>query len=556
MGFLGIVEDTKLSHVPATVILDNTRHADAEHAAASRLKHGTGKSAHIVLVPQPSEDPNDPLNWSASKKLTIIALASLGGCIFASTFGPLLNAGLFVIAMEFQRPLADITVTSGYALLVAGASGAFVSAFSRKWGKRPVLLASSCMGFIGSIIGSTANTYRMLLAARVVQGLSTAAYESLIISLIGDLYFVHQRGVFVAIMGLILGGVSNFSSVICGVITKNLGWKYLFHFCTLVSGLHLVLSFLFWPETQYRRDRRYEIDELVDVNLEELAAAEKRHEVQFEDISKTETVTSTNTTHHVMAKKTFVQELAIFSGTHTSDNIFRLIAAPFLVNTNLAVLFVVVASGGITALYVAMSFVLAQIFSAPPYNMTPTGVGNLSIGPFIGGLVAVLVIAAINDPLIKWCSQRNNGVYEPEYRLLLNWIGLTAAGGLVGFGTLCQRTASFYATTTMHAIVLFGIVASTTALNSYALDAYRDMSNEIFVAGIIFKNFLFYGFSYFVNNWTATAGPEIVFGVFGALAAGFVLLTPIFFHFGKVYRSYWARHNLLNKLSFKTHAAI
>jgi len=27
-----------------------------------RLKHGTGRYAHVILVPQPSDSPNDPLN--------------------------------------------------------------------------------------------------------------------------------------------------------------------------------------------------------------------------------------------------------------------------------------------------------------------------------------------------------------------------------------------------------------------------------------------------------------------------------------------------------------
>ena len=30
------------------------------------LKHGTGRFAHILLVPQPSDSPNDPLNWYES----------------------------------------------------------------------------------------------------------------------------------------------------------------------------------------------------------------------------------------------------------------------------------------------------------------------------------------------------------------------------------------------------------------------------------------------------------------------------------------------------------
>ena len=66
MPYFGIIEDTKLDQVPGTVLLDQlTAHSED---VTGRLKHGTGRNAHIVLVPQPSEDPNDPLNWSTYKK--------------------------------------------------------------------------------------------------------------------------------------------------------------------------------------------------------------------------------------------------------------------------------------------------------------------------------------------------------------------------------------------------------------------------------------------------------------------------------------------------------
>ena len=51
MGFLGILEDHKLAHVPGTVIL-NENSAHSEEVTAG-LKHGTGKSSNLILVPQP-----------------------------------------------------------------------------------------------------------------------------------------------------------------------------------------------------------------------------------------------------------------------------------------------------------------------------------------------------------------------------------------------------------------------------------------------------------------------------------------------------------------------
>jgi hypothetical protein len=69
---LGILEDHKLDHVPGTSVFSDDPNARAQAAYGgvdlSLLKHGKGKNEHIVLVPQPSDDPNDPLNWPQWKK--------------------------------------------------------------------------------------------------------------------------------------------------------------------------------------------------------------------------------------------------------------------------------------------------------------------------------------------------------------------------------------------------------------------------------------------------------------------------------------------------------
>ncbi|KAK5462863.1 hypothetical protein LTS15_002575 [Exophiala xenobiotica] len=546
MGFLGILEDKNLAHVPGTVILDE-QNAHSEEVTAG-LKHATGKNSHIVLVPQPSEDPNDPLNYSATKKLIILLILGYGACLNAATLGPLTNASVVVIAEDFKTSITAITLTSGYLLLVVGASAPLVSAGSRKIGKRPVFLLSSLLGMVGTIVGSATNNYVGFRAARIIQGLSSSAYESIIVA---------------AIVQFILGSVSNFSSVITGPITNDLGWKWLFHLFILFSGIQIILLVLFVPETTYRRDIRYETDELVVDNLEDLARVEHRHGVVNEQGTNDDTLKKTETTNTVDSawtppppKKTFVQEMAVFTGIHSDENIIQLFIAPFAVCLNLAVLWIVVISGMFTALYVAVAYDLAQIFSLPPYNLTAAGVGYLSLGPFIGGIIASVLLGIMYDPLIKWCTHRNHGIYEPEYRILPSIFGLATGVGLMAFGKLASEHKSYYATATMHGMMLFGImfVAITTA--TYALDAYRDMSNEIFIAGMMLKNFVFYGFSYFVNNWTATAGPAHVFYVFGGVAFALMATMPPMFFFGKRYRSFWHRHNLLKTLKIRTHSEI
>ena len=374
--------------------------------------------------------------------------------------------------------------------------------------------------------------------------------------MIGDLFFVHQRGTFMTLIQFILGAASNFSAIIVGPIATNLGWRYLFHILIPFTALEVILLYFFVPETSYNRDHRYDIDELSQDNLADLAAVEQRHahmgEKSEDDMVKIETTTSTPP--GLRQKKTFVQELAIFTGTYSEDNLLQLSIAPFAVCANVAVLWMVIVTGGLTAFFVAQSYVMAQIFQAPPYLLSAAGVGYLSVGPFLGGLLGSIILGGSLDPLIKWCAKKNKGVYEPEYRLLGMIPAVTIIIGLCLFGYFAEQGASFYLTAFFHGMDLFGIVCAAISASSYVLDAFRDISAEVFIINMVFKNFLFYGFSYFVNDWTATKGPAIVFYVFGAISAVMVFTAPIFFFWGKKYRSYWCRNNLLRKWGITTHA--
>lgn len=74
----GILEDHVLPHVPGTVHLEEKERQESAAHAARHLKHGTGRDKDIVLAPQPSDDPNDPLNWSWTKKVAIVAILMFG----------------------------------------------------------------------------------------------------------------------------------------------------------------------------------------------------------------------------------------------------------------------------------------------------------------------------------------------------------------------------------------------------------------------------------------------------------------------------------------------
>src|SRR5215472_9421262 len=93
---------------------------------AQHLQHTIGKSANFILYPQPSKDPNDPLNWPQWQKDIQLAILSLGTAIFASTFVYfipfqfllLLVPGTVVISTELDVSISAVVQLGGYQLLV------------------------------------------------------------------------------------------------------------------------------------------------------------------------------------------------------------------------------------------------------------------------------------------------------------------------------------------------------------------------------------------------------------------------------------------------------
>lgn len=97
-------------------------------------------------------------------------IVAYGSVLYAAVLSPLLSPALVVIAKNFNKSVRDITLISGYMLLVTGGVGPIVNALSRKYGKRPQLIVAALFGLLGTVIGSAANSYEGLMAGRIIQG--------------------------------------------------------------------------------------------------------------------------------------------------------------------------------------------------------------------------------------------------------------------------------------------------------------------------------------------------------------------------------------------------
>lgn len=172
------------------------------------LKYGRGKFSHVELVPQPSNDLEDPLvsppphpqssvckpnsrqNWPRWRKelnfwslLLMVAMMGVMKTIFVTV-----NAQ---VALGYQVSYTSATALTGVPLIVSAVSGFLCLVASRVCGKRPLYLGALLLVFVGAVWNTNvASSYAQCMAARVFQGLAWGAFDVLVPGSIQDTYFV------------------------------------------------------------------------------------------------------------------------------------------------------------------------------------------------------------------------------------------------------------------------------------------------------------------------------------------------------------------------------
>lgn len=116
------------------------------------------------------------------------------------------------------------------------------------------------------------------------------------------------------------------------------------------------------------------------------------------------------------------------------------------------------------------------------YNFTALQVGLVYISPFVGGVLGTAVAGKVSDLIVRFMARRNDGVYEPEFRLVMALpITITTVIGLMGFGWSAEEKDAWIVPTFFFGVISFGCcLASTTAI-TFVVDSYRVYAGEALV---------------------------------------------------------------------------
>ncbi|KAI9714508.1 MAG: hypothetical protein M1820_000469 [Bogoriella megaspora] len=558
---LGILEDNKLEHVPGTATLEEEKlQLDESQIEATGLKcDRTGKHP-IILVPQPSDDPNDPLNWPLWKRDLILFILSLLSVI-ASTLSPLLAADTFSLTFAFHhRTFTDMALLTGYHLLGVAVAGVLIVPSARVWGKRHLyLLGTVFLIFSSAWGGGSGLHYKSLLWARIFQGVALAPFEALVNASVGDLYFVHERGKRMALSNLSLFGGAFFTPVIVGKIAHTLGWQWTFYFVAIFSGALFPIVILFVPETAYRRSEH--------LNIDTATILRRLNENTGQPSQQTSTIGSSHGYYGKSAgvseisdqpvppaTASFRQTLLPFNGRKTDENFFKLVLRPFPLFFQPGILWACLIQGTLIGWTVLIGIVLAAIMFGPPLFFDEVKTGYMYTGAFIGALVGFALAGLIADSSAKWLTKLNKGVFEPEFRLVLVIPQLIlGCTGLYGFGIVTNNIAKYhwFWPDFFFAFEVAGMVLGAVASALYVVDAHRDIAVEGFTCLMIFKNIFSFALTFRGFDWLSENGIKGPFMGIASVQVGICMLSVLMYVFGKRNRSFFARHDILKLLKLR-----
>lgn len=132
----------------------------------------------------------------------------------------MISPGYAEMTVEFGISYNKLNGGLGWAIFAIGISCFITNGLAVKYGRRPVMILGNLLLFISSVWGYFAHSYHSLLASRIFGAIGMSPFEVLTTAVIGDIYFVHERGLRLAFWGLCLSVGVGGGAVISGYIIQ------------------------------------------------------------------------------------------------------------------------------------------------------------------------------------------------------------------------------------------------------------------------------------------------------------------------------------------------
>ncbi|KAF2494078.1 MFS general substrate transporter [Lophium mytilinum] len=448
----------------------------------------------ILLVPQPTDDPEEPLvgvfqNWSFWKKH--LALIALGFETFLVKFtATMLAPGAHGLALQFHTSARRASYIASAASVVPSVAPFLWIPLSQRIGRRPVLLGGNFIAIMFTIGLARSETYAQALTLRIFAMFFASVGICITPAAISDMFFLHEKGKRMGYNTFLLVCAPYLGGVVGGSIqyNENLGWRWAMYIAALLYVALLFAQVFLVPETIYIK---------------------KQANAESEEIKR-------SIWRRLGFRKPHNEEPMRVTWTRN----FRMFAFPAVVLPSFWFSICFMTEVANTA-----GFPL-QFGIGTHYNFNTQQIGFCSFSGFIGAVLGEFVAGPICDFVAKRHLKKGEK-WVPEMLLKVAWTGVVfIPAGVLLYGLELNYPTSWAAALTGIAIFAFGQEVLITVLLTYMTDCYPLEAAECAVVFQFFLNLNSYHPPFYVPQWILQPGgakvPYIVFAV----------LPILFFPFG------------------------
>lgn len=452
----------------------------------SNLQHGKDNK-DIILIPQPTKHPDDPLNWSPKRRLNS-SIWQVIWAFFGAGFINGLTPAYLLIQEDTGISIADINTGNGLMYLFFGFGNLITQPLALNYGRRPAavisILVTSFLVLWSSYMKNAAEWY----ANRILIGIFYSGIECLIELCITDTKFIHERGFHMGFYNWSLFGGPFLAPIPAGFLADAAGWRWINRMYFFVGLAVSIGCFFFFEETMFYRP--HVAQEFID--MDQNATGEKLDPTNSRD--KTSNPAETSAVEELgetFVTKTYLQRLKLWGhrDPRQPNTFIKNFWLPFYLFKYPSIVFSGILVGSVLSWFNVLLGTIATVFGSVPYNFSTNMIGLTYLACLIGTTVGCLIAGDLNDRLAMIMARRNGGVKEPEARL---WAALVPfilhPAGCILYGVGAAHEIHWVGLCFGIGLVTLAIVMGSTLALSYTIDCYKEIAGVALITVIIIRN--------------------------------------------------------------------
>ncbi|KAA8896867.1 hypothetical protein TRICI_006822 [Trichomonascus ciferrii] len=488
----------------------------------------------LILIPQPSDSPNDPLNWGYWRKVWQFFLLM---CVTGLTAATANDAGAGQNGMHEELGISwdSMNVAAGVLFIGIAFSTLLLSPTSFLYGRKISYLICITVGLFGNLWFAKVQNTQDSIWCQLLVGISESCAESQVQLSLSDVFFRHQLGSYLAVYILATSIGTYLGPLIAGYFADGPGWRWIGWSGVIASGI-LLLALLFSHEETY-----------FDRNAESPITPSVSHDDEKDGQSDEGVETLAN------PPKTYWQNIAIITPATNIQGFgfkqyLKRLWLQLRVFTFPAVIYSGLQWGAQDAWLTFYMTTQDEDWSLSPWNYSDAGVAIMNVPTLIGALIGCIYGGVLSDKFSEFMARRNGGIREPETRLWL--MGLTAIIAPIGMFLFGVGTARYWSWPVPYVglgFIGFGWGCAGDLSMAYLMDCYPEMVLEGMVGVAFINNMIGCIFTFACSPWIDAQGNFKTYIAIGILEFVFMVLTIPMIYYGKESRR-WTKKSYVKFL--------